>query len=93
MPHTLWIWELSSCSIVAILVHDDKILNVEWKSSVKPHLATATGSNRIFLWNTEGCSSVPLDAEFEVHDLIWNRTSVQLLLCGPTSFCLLAACG
>ena len=89
MPHVIWVWDMASISLVALLVHTNPVKTVEWDPK-QPRLAMCTGTNKLYMWSPAGCISVvvPVDAPFKVNNIHWHPNGKVLVLLGKTHYCL-----
>lgn len=89
MPHAVWVWDMPSISLIALLVHTNPVKAVEWDPK-QPRLALCTGTNKLYMWSPAGCISVvvPVDAPFKVNNLHWHPNGRLLVLLGKTHYCI-----
>lgn len=89
MPHAIWIWDMPSISLIALLVHTNPVKAVEWDPK-QSRLALCTGTNKLYMWSPAGCISVvvPVDGPFKVNNIHWHPNGRVLVLLGKTHYCL-----
>ena len=82
MPNTVWIWEIVTLSLKALLVHLQPVKTLAWCPR-NNDLAICTGNGKIFFWSTEGASvcDVPYEGRnFNVFNMEWSLNGGYLLL-------------
>ena len=82
MPNTVWIWEIQSLTLKAILLHMQPVKNFSWCPK-NNDLAICTANGKIFFWSAEGASvcDVPYEGRnFNVTNLEWSSNGAFLLL-------------
>lgn len=72
----IWIWDLTSLQLVALLLHKDSVKDVKWDPS-QPRLAAVTGGPALYLWTPLGglVGRVPPVSRGEMAGLLevrWN---------------------
>lgn len=87
MPNAIWIWETTKLSLASVIIQLDPIKGAHW-DPVRPRLALCTGTEKVYLWNADGCSFVNIPIEnFNVRKLRWNSDGNSLLLMDKKFFC------
>lgn len=89
MPHTLWVWDVKTLDVCAIMIQSAPIKAVAW-DPVKTRLALCTGMNKLYMWSPAGslCVEVPVEGTFQVHSLKWHPDGSSLLLLGKDMMCI-----
>ncbi|XP_045114842.1 LOW QUALITY PROTEIN: WD repeat-containing protein WRAP73-like [Portunus trituberculatus] len=81
MPCAVWIWDISSISLKAVLVHEDSVKDLAWdpKSS---RLALVTGGCHVFFWSPLGtvAVAVPSGPHLRLGGLRWHPFGRCLLV-------------
>lgn len=87
-PNCIWIVNLSSMCIVAVLHQANNIRSISWHDShmVLTILTTRPGS--IYLWEPSGCMCIPQPAISDPRSLSWLDGLETLLIAGSSSFTL-----
>ncbi|XP_075928983.1 WD repeat-containing protein WRAP73-like [Petromyzon marinus] len=89
MPRAIWLWELSSCRLLVLLLQAAPVLSVAWEPR-GPRLALCTGSACAYLWTPAGsvCVAVPHAGRFRVLSVAWAAQGDALLLVGKERACV-----
>ncbi|KAL6045657.1 WD repeat-containing protein WRAP73 [Balamuthia mandrillaris] len=87
MPNCLWIWDASSISLTAILVHVNPVRKATWHPT-SPQLVVCTASSSLYIWTPGGAASceVPLKG-FLIRNVEWNANGDALLLLDKNRTC------
>ena len=51
MPDTLWIWDVLSLQLTAVMVQQQPVRVIRWNPVLPDVLALCTGNGCIYLWN------------------------------------------
>lgn len=57
MPHAVWIWDLRSAELAAVLCHISTVRAMAW-SPAGQSLGVVTGGGRLYMWSPAGASVV-----------------------------------
>ena len=71
MPTALWVWETTTLSLTALLLHDEPVKHAAWDPTAQ-RIAIATGTSKLFFWSADSamCVDVPADG-FAANSLAW----------------------
>ncbi|KAF6261305.1 quinon protein alcohol dehydrogenase-like superfamily [Scenedesmus sp. NREL 46B-D3] len=87
MPHAVWIWDVLSASLAAVLVHISSVRSMAW-SPAGDCLAVGTSSSRVYVWTAEGASIVHIPlAGFSAAQLAWAPDGSNFALMDQEAFC------
>ncbi|WIA32488.1 hypothetical protein OEZ86_003307 [Tetradesmus obliquus] len=87
MPHAVWIWDVLSASLAAVLVHIGSVRSMAW-SPAGDYLAVGTGNCRVYVWTAEGASIVHIPlAGFSASQLAWAPDGSSFALMDQEAFC------
>jgi WD40 repeat protein len=87
MPHAVWIWDVLSASLAAVLVHISSVRSLAW-SPAGDYLAVGTGNSRVYVWTAEGASIVHIPlAGFSAAQLAWAPDGSNFALMDQEAFC------
>ena len=82
MPHVLWIWDVLTLSLLAVLIQQHPIKSFDWRGDGND-IVVCTGSNSIFQWSASGASvcRMPFQGQtFCVEKAQWGSDSASILL-------------
>ena len=84
LPTTVWLWDITSLRLAALLVQSSPVRSLAWDPAL-PRLALVTGQSSLHLWTPLGAliSRVPqvLRGDMEaVTDLCWTEDGRSLCL-------------
>ncbi|KIY94156.1 hypothetical protein MNEG_13807 [Monoraphidium neglectum] len=87
MPHAIWIWDLGSAELAAVLCQVGPVRALAWSPAGRS-LAAVAGGGRLYLWSPAGASvvHVPLGG-FQATGVSWAQGGEALALHGRESFC------
>jgi len=92
IPNAVWVWDVCSLRLCALLVHVCAVKSFSWApaSASHPRLAIVTGSQNLFMWTQKGALSVqvPTDSTLDISSLSWSTDGASVALVGRDSFCL-----
>lgn len=93
MPNVVWVWDIVSLRLCAVLLHVSAVMSFSWAPSTSasnPRLAIVTGTQNLFMWTQKGALSVqvPSDASLDISTLSWSSDGASVALVGRDSFCL-----
>ncbi|XP_028394144.1 WD repeat-containing protein WRAP73-like [Dendronephthya gigantea] len=91
MPHTLWIWNVVTLKIYAVLIQSSPIKAMTWDPK-QERIALSTGNNKLYFWSVAGCVTVEVPTEsegtFQVNSLHWHPDGDSILLLSKDRMCL-----
>jgi len=82
MPNALWIWDINTLSLKALLLQLNPIKTFTWSENSE-YLVFCTGTNRIFFWSKQGASvcDIPFENKsFSVSKIDWSKDATTMLL-------------
>lgn len=95
MANAVWVWDVGSASLAALLLHVGGVRGVAWSPAGgggsdgnAAMLAVVTGNGRVYLWTLGGASIVhiPLSG-FSASSLVWSPDGAALALADREAFC------
>jgi WD40 repeat protein len=93
MPHAVWVWDVTTASLVAVLLHISAVKSLAW-SPTAAYLAATTGNRRVYVWTAAGASIVhiPLSG-FAAGSLTWAPDGGSFALMDKDAFCCVYVTG
>ena len=83
MPQTLWIWDMSSLELHAVIVQLLPIRTFSWSPQALS-LAFSTNNSKLFFWSPDGASvcDIPIDSpyKFSIAKIAWNPDGRSLIV-------------
>ncbi|XP_046850970.1 WD repeat-containing protein WRAP73-like [Xenia sp. Carnegie-2017] len=83
MPYTLWIWNVITLKLYAVLIQTSPIKTIQWDPQ-NERVALCTGNNKLYFWSVAGCVTVDVPTEsealFQVNSLSWHPDGDNMLL-------------
>jgi len=81
---TVWVWDLETLMLAAIVVHKSPVKNMSW-DPVQPRLAIVTGGAALYFWTPLGCvvgriPPVSRGTMGGVTEVVWNPRGSALAL-------------
>lgn len=82
MPSTVWIWEIQTLNLIAVLINIQNIKTIAW-SPIKNELVFCTGNGKLYFWSTNGAfvCDIPYECRnFNVLSLKWSSDGNYLII-------------
>jgi WD40 repeat protein len=82
MPNVLWVWDVNSLNLKAVLIQLQPIKSFVWSEN-SDFLAFSTGTGRVFFWSREGASvcDIPYEGRaVTVQKIDWSQDARAMIL-------------
>lgn len=87
-PNCVWVINLSSMCIAAVLHQANNIRSISWHDSRVALTILTSRPGHIYLWEPSGCMCIPQPAISDPRSLYWLDSLETLLIVGNSSFSL-----